>query len=179
MAGVAAAHAGHDDHGFHAWDLLPGLDQALVFFALGLALGRFESDKVEIPVVTAILSIAVGAVVGAVASGYVPPSFRAVPLFAGGLLALDPGERARKLAPLCVGFIAATAAIAYGARMPWTAGSVTYIGFAAAASTALVVLGLLLWQRFYQPWFRIAIRVVGSWLLAVAIILLGASFRTL
>jgi len=177
IAGKTMAHGGHGDHAIHGWDVIPNLDQVLALFALGLATGRMETDGAPAPIATIVGSLVLGVLLGSYFARHIPALTRAVPLVLAGLLLLDPWGKVRLMAQPIVSVVALAVALVYGTKLPWMASAVTYLGFATLVSAGISVFGLLLWQRFYQAWFRIALRIAGSWLVAIGIMLLGASFR--
>lgn len=177
LVGAAAAHEGHNDHVHRDGTFLPGPDHVLVLLALGLGLGRLESDGKAAPVATVVVAATFGILLGLALSVNVPALFRAIPLMLGGLLLLDPWGRIKAIASPSTGLVALAVGLAYGAQIPSAGGIPIYVGFAAAASVILTATGLLAWRRWNQPWCRIGMRIAGSWLVAIGIILLGAAFR--
>lgn len=176
MAGRAAAHAGHS-HGIeHATDLIPAPDHAITMVALGLLLGRLESDRQAAPVATLAIAFGGGILLGAI---LFPawPVLRALPLVATGLLLVDPGVVSQRMARAGIALAGLLAGLAYGTHIGIGGAFPIFAGFGAVTGMLLAVAALLVWGRFYQPWFRIAIRIAGSWMTAIGIILLGASFR--
>lgn len=50
-----------------------------------------------------------------------------------------------------------------------------YVG-SLVGSLVAVSLSIHLWRELFRPWFTIAIRILGSWLVAIGLMLLAASF---
>lgn len=176
-SGPAFAHTGHGPHAFHLSDLLPPPDQALVLLAAGLAMGRQESDGGQAPVGTVVIGLIAGLGLGAIFGGGIPEILRAATLMLCGLLLIDPWARLGPVTWPLLGVLGVAAGLVWGRDIPLEGAWPIYLGTAAAGGLLLSVAGLLLWQRAYQPWFRIAIRIVGSWMAAIGTILLGAAFR--
>jgi urease accessory protein len=154
-------------------DLLPALALALL---AGLQ-GRAASRRVVFLLPAALL---VGAVLGLVLPTSVPVVQIGTVAFLvlGGLVAADVAVSARWMGLLAVGVglvlgyangsALSLAGYSLGAVLGMTAGVFVLVVLAAAGVTAL-----------RAPWGRIAVRVAGSWIAAVGLLMIGWSLRGL
>lgn len=67
--------------------------------------------------------------------------------------------------------------MAFGAEIPGEVSRHIFAGGTILGAIILPHYAMEVWERFNRPWFIIAARIIGSWLLAVALMLFGASFR--
>lgn len=121
----------------------------------------------------------VGGLLGLVAGQAPVPGYVTAVSFLvlGGLAALD-----RRLSPLAV----ATLAVAVGLVHGWLNGvgiaedQREAIGLVGIAATTFVLAALVsaLAVAIRAPWARVALRVAGSWVVAIGLLLLGWSLRT-
>jgi urease accessory protein len=175
-AGQAIAHVGHD-HGGGSWfDWLPPPDSVLAMAGLGAFLGRLESDRRQAPIGTVVLAYCAGIVLGA---ELLPawPVMRAPSLLLTGLLLVEPGNWTGRAALPLAGTAALLAGLVCGANLGFVPAFPIIAGFASIFGALSAAAALSGWRFFYRPWFRIAIRIAGSWMAAIGIILLGAAFR--
>lgn len=150
-------------------DLLPVVAMAL----LGGMNGKAAARGVQFALPTAWLA---GGVAGfAAGTAFLPAGTPSVSLLALGILvAVD-----RRLAPFAVTVLAVVVGLLHG----WLNGA----GIAAAGREALGVVGIVASvvvlaalvsaaaSRIVVPWARIALRVAGSWIAAIGLLLLGWS----
>jgi urease accessory protein len=180
----ATAHAHTTIQG--AGDVLNGIlhplatpSHMLILLGLGLLAGQQSPPNLKTPMLTFLPVSAVALLLtmtGAITAVY-PPVLIAIALCAGILVALE--------APLprlaCIALFAA-AAIAIGLDSAVETGSTVAVLkrlFGTWVSLALIIFNLAyyvsLWTK--QKWQRIGIRVVGSWLIAIAFLVLAFSLK--
>ena len=152
-------------------------DQVIALVALGLALGRQESAGRSLPIATLAAGLLAGLVSGVALVGHLPEALRALPLLLAGLLLIEPRLASGRSTAALICLVAVFSGLGYGVRIAGLPGVGLFLGAGAAVGTLLAVPGVLLWRWGYRTWFPIALRIVGSWLAAIGIILLGASFR--
>lgn len=179
-AGEAHAHAGIPGVG-DLWNgslhLVLDATQGLTLLAIGLALGRMLGSRGHAPFVWYHLGFGAGLLAGSLALPAGTETLAPLPLAAAGLLLIDPGGVLTARPSLAVGVVSALTGLAFGAAIP---ANVTRFTFAVGTCLGAILLPLYpaaLWERFERPWFLIAARIVGSWLTAIAVILLGAALR--
>jgi hypothetical protein len=151
--------------------------QGLTLIALGLALGRLRSPRANAPFAWYDVGLAVGLLAGLFALPAGTDALAPLPLAAAGLFLLDPGGVLSARPSLTVGVVSVLAGLAFAAAIPK---DVVRITFAAGTYLCAIVLPLYpaaLWERFERPWCLIAARIAGSWMIAIAVILFGASLR--
>lgn len=116
-------------------------------------------------------------VCGLIGLGVAPPSgggwaYALSLVFLGGLVALDPQLPAEAVAGL---------AVLYGALAGWLNGSAlgaagaawsSVLGIAVAVSIVALAIGAAV-VAVRAEWMRIAVRVVGSWVAAIGLLMLG------
>lgn len=152
-------------------------DQVIALVALGLALGRLESEGRPLPIATLAAGLLAGLASGVALVGHLPETLRALPLLVAGLLLIGPRLASGRGAAALIGLVAVFAGLGYGARIAGLPGVYLYLGAGAAGGILIAVPGVLLWRWGYRTWFPIAVRILGSWLTAIGIMMLGASFR--
>lgn len=177
---MAQAHAGHHDGPDATGSLLhllPAADQFIVFLALGLAMGRLESEQRNAPYWTHVLSFSSGFLFGQLLAPWDPVTMRAISLVLAGLLLVNPGNRASAAPAAAIGIAAFASGLSCGTTLPPVLAIPIFAGAILSLAFLLAVGALLFWERFQRPWFHIAIRIGGSWLVAIGIILLGSTLR--
>jgi hydrogenase/urease accessory protein HupE len=150
-------------------DLLPVLALALYAGMRGAAAGRRTMFLLP-------LSWLVGGLAGSAVNAAIPASVPAVSILAlGGLVAADLCLPAGAVAGLAVvlglvhGFMNGSL-LREGAGTPGLIGIATMLFVLVALASAPVV-------SLRRPWTRIAVRVAGSWIAAIGLLLLGWTLR--
>jgi hydrogenase/urease accessory protein HupE len=176
----AFAHAGLQGIGDFWNGLLHlGLDikQGILIAGLGLVLGRAEGPGRDAAFTSYYASLAGGLLLGL---GLFAPETQvmgALPLAAVGLLLIDPGGKLSSIPAGSVGVTALLTGLAFGADRPASRVGFIFLAGMFIGAVILPVYVSALWARFKRPWFLIGARVIGSWLIAIALMLFGLSFR--
>jgi len=155
------------------------VEQGLTLLVLGILSGRCDDELPDWHYTVMLCTIA----------GFFFASFalpiegngvtQGLPLLGSGLMLLAPHDRIRQWMPWLILALAAILGFEIGVELPTGASPILFIcGFAVTSVIALVY-SMEMWKRFYRPWFDIAVRIVGSWLIAVAVILVGYALRPL
>lgn len=169
--------AGMSDFWNGALHLIFAVEQAITLLALGLAMARLESDKVAAPFHIYLIAFSVALVGGVALLPVEAEVLRPLPMILAGFLLIDPGDRTKTLPRAAVGAGAFAAGLSFGSAVPEETSRYMFAGGMFLGAVLLPTYAMLAWEQFYHPWFRIAIRIAGSWLAAIGIILLGATFR--
>lgn len=180
LAGPAFGHGGHEAGSSAAHreaHLLPLPDQAIALIALALVFARLEADSGAEPLWTLATSIVFGVVAGARLNLGIGEFARAIPLIIIGLLLIDPWERSKGWPRIAIALAGIAAGLSYGATLAPGFNYFVHTGFFLSLAVMPAVLVAALWKRFYRRWFRIAMKIGGSWMAAIGTILLGAGFR--
>lgn len=146
------------------------------FFAAGFGLGRTDAQGQFTAFILFASALAAGAMLTNGRMFDAAPQARAGMLLSSGLLVLLPRSLLAVARPLFAAAAGALGGILVGlegllANGPWTA----YIAGAWVGGLVLVAAGFLPWLLARQAWFHIAARILGSWLVAGAVLLLGLS----
>ncbi len=176
LAGGGGFYAGAA-HPFLAWDHL------LLLLAIGLLLGRRPKRDAAVPLLVLALALLAALVAGAIDLG---PSV--VPGFILGLGILSGVLLASGMAPPIIGMILLAAATGFGVGLDTDVPILnafsnldqytTYIGvFVAVAVIVLDMMALSLVVR--RAPFTIGLRVIGSWIAAVCLMVLALQFRSI
>lgn len=153
------------------------VEQGLTFLVLGISQARY-GDSLPKWMFPALLSV--------IAAMFLLFSFvplegngatQGLPLLGAGLMLLVPFERFRAYVPVALLALGAVLGAEIGIELPTGASPVLFLCGIGFAAVILLAYAQEFWTRFYRPWFDIAVRIVGSWFIAVAVILVGASFR--
>lgn len=185
-ADVACAHVASAQAGaFYAGLLHPltALEHVLPMLALGLLAGQRGLSEGQGVLLAFVVALAAGAGLAppGAAPGWIPPLNVGSLVVIGGLVAAAWRLPAALLYALALGF-GATHGHANGAALPPDLSPPIFaIGLVAAAllttGYGLVVADAL--SRLKPAWPRIAVRVAGSWVAAVGILVLGMSGKAL
>jgi hydrogenase/urease accessory protein HupE len=175
----------------HAHSVIPGtgdfwngvfhpfvaIEQALALTALGLALARAGSSVTGRTLLVALTAIAGGL---ALSAAFAPPTvepLRPAPLILGGLVLIDPAEIfSRQPLPFLVG-LGVLLGLSMGLDIPSSTSWVLFAAGLELGSVVILAYAIEAWTRLYRPWFQIAVRIVGSWLVAIGVIFVGAALR--
>lgn len=155
---------------------LLALEQALAVVALGVLLAR-ATASLTAAVLASLLASFTSALVGAHLTSIGEAAVVApLPLIAAGAALIDPGRwfSARPAVVL----------VPLGALMGWSMGGESpsqgsWAAFALGTGFGTFVIAFYsmeAWLRFHRPWFDVAVRIFGSWLAAIGVMLLGATF---
>lgn len=179
---LACAAFGHGDHGASVVQrephLLPLPDQAIALVALAIAFSRMEADSGAEPLWTLGMAIVGGVIAGARFNFGFGELARAIPLIVIGLVLIDPWEKSKGWPRTAVALAGIAAGLSYGATLAPDSNYFIHAGFFFSLSIMATVIAAALWKRFYRPWFRIALKIGGSWIVAIGTILLGAGFSS-
>jgi len=198
IASSAEAHVGFPGMA-DLWNgaLHPIVDvtQAITLVAMGCILARVIGSSAEVasvpfsitnfslpsdPFVLFHLSFAMGLGFGLL---LLPPATEILgplALAASGLVLINPRGvfTARSVAAeRTTVALAAFVGLAFAAAIP---AEVTRLVFACGVFFAALLIPLYasaFWERFQRPWFTTASQIAGSWIIAVALMLLGAAIR--
>jgi hydrogenase/urease accessory protein HupE len=95
----------------------------------------------------------------------------------GGLLAADARVSVRWIGLLCA-LLGLVHGAMNGAGVPWSGSVVvSYVGLAGGISVLFALVSALV-VRLQRPWMRVAVRVLGSWIVATGFLLLGWAARS-
>ena len=175
----------------HAHSVIPGtgdfwngvfhpfvaIEQALALTALGFALARAGSSVTGRTLLVTLTAIAGGL---ALSAAFAPPTvepLRPAPLILGGLVLIDPAEIfSRQPLPFLVG-LGVLLGLSMGLDIPSSTSWVLFAAGLELGSVVILAYAIEAWTRLYRPWFQIAVRIVGSWLVAIGVIFVGAALR--
>jgi urease accessory protein len=153
------------------------VEQGLTMVAFGLAIARAGAEAERWALRITIGAIACGLVLSAFSTPPISTLFRALPLILGGLVLIDPfGLCSRAFVPL-LGSLAFVLGLSMGWEIPSDATWSLFAGGSGLGAIVIAAYAMMAWQRFHRPWFAIAARILGSWLVAIGVILLGAALR--
>jgi hydrogenase/urease accessory protein HupE len=156
--------------------LLPLPDQAIALVALAIVFARVEVDSGGEPLWTLAIAIVGGVLAGARFNSSLGEFARAIPLIVIGLLLIDPLEKSKGWPRAAIALAGTAAGLSYGATLAPGSSYCVHAGFFLSLAIMATVVAAALWKRIYRPWFRIATRIGGSWMVAIGTILLGAGF---
>ena len=181
---AALAHDLSDRHGAFldaAIHPLTELDHVLAFFALGLLAGQQGAPAAR----RSLAAFVAGLLLGVVLSAALPVSpdalrflgvFNLASLFALGTLV----AAALRLPLWLVAFLAALFGVSHGLEngldLAGALSVLSALGVLAAGLVATAPVAVLV-ARLRAGWQRIAVRVAGSWVAAIGLIVLGLRFR--
>lgn len=153
------------------------IEQGLAILALGVTQSRFDEGlpKWTFPALAAAIVLTYLVTVALPFHGnYVT---QALPLLGAGLVLIAPLTPLKRFAPYVIVALAAIIGFEIGLERPLGAQPVMFFCGIGFAIVVLLAYATEFWARLYQSWFEIAVRIAGSWLIAVAVILIGASLR--
>jgi len=153
------------------------VEQGLTFFVLGMTQARYGEQLPKWMFPTLLCTIAAMFLLFSFLPVAGNGATQGMPLLGAGLMLLLPFDRFRAYVPMAVLALGAILGAEIGIELPTGASPILFLCGIGFAAVILLAYAQEFWTRFYRPWFDIAARIVGSWLIAVAIILVGASFR--
>lgn len=180
LSGPAFAHSEFPGVGSFwngALHLFVSPEEAIGLFAIGVAVARFGTERMQKPLLAHLLALPLGTIAGLFAAPAELESLRALPLLAPGVVLIVPAYSSLAYAVGAVGFASAATGFACGNAVPPDTSRLVFA--AGMVFGALVVTGaaLLVWERLARPWLHIGVRIAGSWMVAIGVMLLGAALR--
>ncbi len=151
----------------------------LILLALGLMLGQHAPLKLKMPLLVFAPLSAVAMILSTTASGLVVPQplLAGVALGAAGLVALG-----KAVPRVLTAVLLAAAAVAMGIdsaaeRGPVAAVIKTLLGTWLCLVVVVFDLAFYVSRCTNTPWMKIGIRVIGSWIIAISLLVLAFSLR--
>lgn len=157
--------------------LLIAPEQCITLLAIGLVMARLESDDTEAPFHLYLTGLAAGLLAGVLMLPAELEILRPAPLVLAGLLLIDPAERVRRVPRAAILIASTVAGISFGSAVPPDVSRFVFAGGMFLGAILFPTYAMVAWERLYVPWFRIGVRILGSWMAAIGIILVGAAFR--
>lgn len=180
FARPALAHSGFPSVGdFWNGALHPILDtvQTITLLGIGLCLAREESPGGR----SLFNHFHIGFGAGLIAGMLIfPPETETVAppaLAALGLTMINPKASVGAHPVFILTTISILAGLSFGAAIPKETTKLVFGCGLAFAAILLPVYSAAFWERFQRPWFGVGMRIAGSWLVAIAMMLFGASLR--
>jgi urease accessory protein len=181
---LAPAHAHSPIEGlgdFYAGALHPLLAPAhlIALLALGLAIGQRASgdlQRAKAPLIALLASLPLALATHRVLGD--PDTDRALLVLAAGLGLIVAAQAALPPAVLVVLAAATALNIGWGSGPGAAQGTARALALAGTAGAALLLVAYItvMTHLVLRPWLRIAVRVVGSWLAAAALLVLALSW---
>jgi len=153
------------------------IEQGLTMVALGLAIARAGAEAERRALRVTLGAIVCGLGLSAVFTLSKTTLLQPVPLILGGALLLDPAGLCSRLLDPLLGFLGFVLGLSMGWEIPSDANWTVFAAGLGLGAAAIAAYAMIAWQRLHRPWFAIAARILGSWLVAISIILFGATFR--
>ena len=152
-------------------------DQAAAIIGLGLILARFPDDDERPLFPTAFMSLFAGIIVGS----YFPEGWAGVmipvSLMVVGLCLVDVKGFIMKAPQVALVIYGIVNGLSFGAEIPEDASGFLFAGGMLSTTTIATGYTILLWRKFSRPWCDIAVRIVGSWCIAIGLMVLGLELR--
>ena len=153
------------------------IEQGLALTALGFALARAGSSVTGRTLLVTLTAIAGGLALSALLAPPTVQLLRPAPLILGGLVLIDPARIfSRQPLPFLVS-LAILLGLSMGLDIPSSTSRVLFAAGLELGSIVILAYAIEAWTRLYRPWFQIAVRIVGSWLVAIGVIFVGAALR--
>lgn len=152
-------------------------DQAAAIIGLGLILARFPEDDERPLFPIAFVSILGGLIVG----GYLPAEWSSllipIALMVTGFALINIKEVSTRAPQTVIAFYGIINGLSFGVEIPEASSDFLFSAGILSTTTITVGYTLLLWQKFSRPWCEIAVRIIGSWLFAIGLMVLGLELR--